>query len=69
MQGNNLNSVASVYWTPDELAGRLRVKAGVVRDMCRRGTLKARRVGQKLWRIPEQEVKRLYPELFNLPSN
>jgi len=57
------------YWTPDELAQKLRVKSGVIRSMCRNGKIRARRVGLKLWRIPEYEVRRQYPELFEeLPS-
>jgi excisionase family DNA binding protein len=55
------------YWTPDELANVLRVKAGVVRAMCRAGKIGAKRVGPRLWRIPWSEIKKEYPELAMTP--
>lgn len=58
----------TAYWTPDELAGRLGVTPNLVRKMCAAGQLEARRVGKRLWRIPERAIRRAYPELFEEPD-
>lgn len=57
------NCDSGVVYTPEELARLLKVGAGVIRSMCRRGEL-GYRVGRRHWRIPATTVRRKYPEVF-----
>lgn len=52
--------------TTGQAAKRLNVTPGTVRNWIKQGTIKARRVGPKVYKIEEQEVERL---LCNLPNS
>lgn len=43
-------------WTPDEIAERLRVKAGTVRGWIRRGDLPAFKAGAQ-WRVRDSDLR------------
>lgn len=47
-------------YTPKEAAAFLRIEPDTVKDRCRNGTIKGRRIGpKKEWRIPGTEIRRL----------
>lgn len=46
------------YYTPQEVAGRLKVEVRTVHAWLRDGTMKGTKVG-RLWRIPESEIDRV----------
>ena len=46
------------YLKPIQVADRLQVSERTVREWLRNGTLKGVRLGEKLWRVSEEEVQR-----------
>lgn len=47
-----------LFYTPDELAGALRLSGETIRRRLRSGDLKGLRIGDT-WRVPREEVLRL----------
>jgi len=51
----------SNFLTPEEIAERLKIHPGTVREWLRQSKLKGIKVG-KLWRVEEEEFKRFLKE-------
>ena len=61
-----MNTSGSNFYTPQEVADRLKVETRTVHAWLRDGTLKGTKVG-RLWRIPESEINRVRDSID--PSN
>lgn len=49
--------VADDFYTPEEVAARLRLSAGTIRRLLREGTLPGRKVGKRQWRIHRDDLE------------
>ncbi len=48
--------MSSILLTPEDVAERLAVNAATVRAWLRKGNLKGKKIGRKVWRISEDEL-------------